>query len=176
MLDFDKPPAISPEEFITAAETQLTPSDIGQLRAAVDRSPALSGQFFLTAWQTFENELRDEIVSARLAVRSREAQEGSRQDKTVGFSVRPAVAEAIKHADPLEGEKILDRLRWQYLDQKVLGHYFDLEFLIVYILKLKILNRYRMIATGEGRQKFEMFREQLIQEKMSNIHQGEWRE
>ncbi|MBP7088199.1 MAG: DUF2764 family protein [Candidatus Omnitrophica bacterium] len=40
---------------------------------------------------------------------------------------------------PLEIEKNLLFLRWQFIEGKEEGHYFDIEFLIYYFLKLQIL-------------------------------------
>jgi len=177
MPDFERPAAaLAVEDFLSAADGQLALGDIRLLRSALDGIPVPSGQVFLAAWQTFERYLKNAIGSARMLAQDRHPQSGPHGDKGADVSMSQAVEEAVKHPDPLEGEKILDRLRWQQLDQMALGHYFDLEFLIAYALKLKILQRYRVIATGQGREMFATYRGQLIREKMSNIHQGEWRE
>ena len=54
--------------------------------------------------------------------------------------------------DLLEAEKLLDRTSWQFLDELEQGHYYDLEFLMVYGLKLKILERHQEYATSKGRE------------------------
>lgn len=61
---------------------------------------------------------------------------------------------ALKMANLLEGKRLIDRTRWQALDDLVMGHFFDLEWIIVYGLKLKILERYQEIRSPKGGQMF----------------------
>lgn len=46
-------------------------------------------------------------------------------------------------------EKILDEARWQVLDDLGFGHYFDMDSLILYAYKLKILERWEKIYTQD---------------------------
>jgi hypothetical protein len=57
---------------------------------------------------------------------------------------------AILNASPLDAEKALDETRWKALDELATGHYFDLDFLISYALKLRILERWEKIQGAEG--------------------------
>jgi hypothetical protein len=49
---------------------------------------------------------------------------------------------AYRNQNILEAEKSLDLERWRFLDEVSAGHYFDIDSLIVYALKLKILIRW----------------------------------
>ena len=57
----------------------------------------------------------------------------------------PALAEIARHLlaldSPLAADEELDRLRWRFLEELAFGHYFDLETLVIYRLKLRILER-----------------------------------
>jgi len=44
----------------------------------------------------------------------------------------------------------LDEIRWKALDELATGHYFDLEFLVTYTLKLRILERWEKIHSADG--------------------------
>jgi len=48
-----------------------------------------------------------------------------------------------------EAEKSLDEARWKFLDELSFGHYFDLDILIVYVLKLLLLERWGKINTAD---------------------------
>ena len=56
---------------------------------------------------------------------------------------------AYRSPSPLEGERILDEARWQKLEELSFGHYFDLEFLLIYALKLLILERWERIYAAD---------------------------
>ncbi|MFH0827465.1 MAG: DUF2764 family protein, partial [Candidatus Omnitrophota bacterium] len=77
-------------------------------------------------------------------------------------STEPAISHLAlnAHRSPslLEGERMLDAERWRFLDELSLGHYFDLDFLIVYLLKLLILERWEKIRTADK----EQFLDELI--------------
>jgi hypothetical protein len=45
---------------------------------------------------------------------------------------------------------MLDEARWRMLEELCVGHYFDLDFLIIYALKLLILERWQRIRTADG--------------------------
>jgi len=48
-------------------------------------------------------------------------------------------------------ERRIDLARWEKLEELELQHYFDLQFLIVYYLKLQILNKWDSIRAEKGR-------------------------
>ena len=44
---------------------------------------------------------------------------------------------------------MLDQARWAKLDELSFGHYFDLEALIIYAYKLRLLERWEKIRTAD---------------------------
>ena len=56
---------------------------------------------------------------------------------------------AYRNTSILEAEKILDQARWDFLDSLGLGHYFDFDYLLIYGLKLKMLERWDRIQNAE---------------------------
>jgi len=170
MLDFDGPPPLGMEAFLQSAERMLSAGDYRQVLSAVTSTSLFAPIAFLRAWQEFELHLRNEQVASRAADLHKDPQDFIRGDKGYEPRVHQAVAAAAKAEHPLAGERIFDRLRWQQLDEMLLGHYFDLEFLIAYAVKLQILERYHKISGDRGREIFSSYKEALVGEKLSHVY------
>jgi len=61
---------------------------------------------------------------------------------------------AYKTPSILEAEKTLDQARWEFLDSLSIGHYFDFNYLLSYLLKLKILERWDRIQRADKERLF----------------------
>ena len=57
------------------------------------------------------------------------------------YGTHRIATEAFKIDSPLEAELYLISERLNYLDSLLVGHYFDITFLIIYYLKLQALER-----------------------------------
>lgn len=103
-------------------------------------------------WWQFESSLRNELVKLRA---SRLSVDGAPYlvNTVPPYNLIDLInlaREAFLEESPLVGEGILDRGRWAYLDELEFGHYFDLEKLIVYYLKLQILERKALFCRERG--------------------------
>ncbi len=54
-----------------------------------------------------------------------------------------------------EREKALDRFRWSYLDELSLFHYFEVETVITYLLKLMMIFRWKELDGNEGKKIYD---------------------
>jgi hypothetical protein len=63
---------------------------------------------------------------------------------------------AMTGKSPLEAELFLDGCRWEKIDELAAGHFFDIEFLRAYRLKLQILERHMKFEEELG---FAAYRE-----------------
>ncbi|MCF7929847.1 MAG: DUF2764 domain-containing protein [Spirochaetales bacterium] len=147
---------MSKEEFLYIVQGQVEENDIRLLEQAklVPTEDVCTGNAVLDSWLNWETELRNELIRQRNAPFQTEGQNHIREADTVAGHpdrVRPA----IQADTPLEGERILDQARWQFLDDLSVGHYFDLEALIIYYLQLKILNRWQQFTPEKGEEKFQ---------------------
>ncbi len=61
--------------------------------------------------------------------------------------------EAFNADSPLIAENILNKARWKYLDELEFGHYFDLEILVIFFIKLQILERISSFDADQGRER-----------------------
>ena len=57
---------------------------------------------------------------------------------------------ATNQESPVESELSLDRLRWERIEALSKGHYFDIDYLITYALKLQLLERWERINSEGG--------------------------
>lgn len=103
----------------------------------------------LMKWQGFEIALRNELVKIRASHRRIDPLKFLRQDSYIDFSLAHIAMNAHRSPSILEGEKTLDQERWHFLDGLSFGHYFDLDTLIVYALKLLILERWEKINAAD---------------------------
>jgi len=55
----------------------------------------------------------------------------------------------LRNPSIFEAERALDLERWRLLDELSFGHYFDFDALLIYALKLKILERWLKIEIAD---------------------------
>ncbi len=59
---------------------------------------------------------------------------------------------AESDAQPVDKEKAMDKIRWDYLDEYTFFHYFTIEKIISFVLKLQISERWMKLDTKTGKQ------------------------
>lgn len=139
MLEFGMKPPFSHEEFLERCRGQLSARDIGIVRETGSR-----------AWKMFERTLRNELARNRAIRMHKDPQQHVREDIRFDPFIAPFSHWAVSQDSPLDAELYLDRVRWEKLDELAVGHYFDIEILVIYSLKLKILERWDRINSGTG--------------------------
>ena len=146
ILFFDTPPRISFEDFCHEAEKWLTPRDWGILCNAdmYDITPFEGEPGALRQYKVFEAGVRRDVMHFR------EARRAGQEYRPVTFTVS-----VVREGNPLEVEKKLLWVRWDFVDRTEREHHFDLEFLVLYSLKLQILRR---LASFDGEKGLEEFR------------------
>ncbi len=157
-LEFNAKPFLSCEEFISRCREQLAPADFFVLNELLKNdvlAPSAS-RGILKDWAHFNHNVRSEIAWFRAMETNQDPVNYLKGGRCDDLTVIDLVARVAEAADPLTGEKLIDRARWQYLDELMQGHYFDFEVLLGYGLKLKILERYQAIESEKGK---ELFRE-----------------
>lgn len=76
-------------------------------------------------------------------------------DSDLSIATEEIAREAAAQESPLTGEEILNRARWAYLDEIEVGHYFTIDRLIIYLLKIKILERKARFIEPLGQKGFD---------------------
>ena len=150
MLQFGDKPPFSFEKFLQMCEGLIPKStiillskiqilDVGKYKGA--------GSATLKKWHSFEIALRNELVKIRANRKHKDPLKYMRGGDPINSEVTHIALNAHRNLSPLEAEKILDRARWQTLEELAMGHYFDLDSLIIYAQKLLILERWERINT-----------------------------
>lgn len=103
----------------------------------------------LKKWEDFDTTLRNELVKVRASRKHISPARYLRREEFAEPNITHLAMSAHRNPSILEAEKLLDEQRWRALDEFSLGHYFDLDFLIIYALKLLILERWGRINTQD---------------------------
>jgi hypothetical protein len=157
MLHFGARPPISWERFIQLASDLLSQEDVGIFKACTHQKiyEQELDQPTLNKWRTFDTALRNELVKVRSSRKKTDPAKYLRQDGFTEPAISHLALNATRNPSILEGERLLDGERWHFLDELALGHYFDLDFLIVYALKLLILERWEKIRAADSKKLLE---------------------
>jgi len=149
LLKFMEPASITKDDFLSQAEKWLSREDFTLLnRAGIDNflyKPKDTS--FLKRWKEFEYSIRTELAFYRKA---------KKQDSEYKLEkdLRSIIQES---SNPLEIEIKLLRIRWDFLDEQEIGHFFDLDFLTAYYLKLQISARLASFDKEKGKQNLEAY-------------------
>ena len=145
LLLFGREASLVIDDFLREAKKWLGARDYVILsRGALDDiSPTAQNPAGLKEYVKFESRLRNDIA------RWRKARQAGQKYMPVSFP--PSF---VEEGTPLEVEKKLMRLRWVFIEHLEAAHHFDLEFLILYFLKLQILHRLFSFEKEKGSTKF----------------------
>ena len=149
MLHFGGRPPFSFEAFLARCEELIPSEDAALIRSLRDSGAFPAARPIIKKWLDFDTVIRNELVKIRAARKKTDPAKYTRPDGYAGTGLYHIALAAHRNPSPLEGEKTLDRERWNFLDELCLGHYFDLEFLIIYAYKLLILARWERINTAD---------------------------
>lgn len=152
MLHFEGEMPLSFEDFIKRCEDLLPERDIRLIKQAVSYATGGKGNSFsgtLRKWRRFEFKLRNEMVKMRSNRKKIDPQKYLREEEYSEPYFANLVMSSHRNPSPLEAEKMLDKERWDMLDTLSAGHYFDIDFLVIYVLKLSILGRWNRIRLAD---------------------------
>ncbi len=152
MLSFPSRLPFNLEDFLAKCKGLIPETEIQLLRNVCYReidslNPAATG--ILAKWANFEIALRNELARLRARRKKVDALKFIRLPEDPEAYISHLAMLAYKSSSILEAEKILDQARWDFLDSLSLGHYFDFDFLLAYLLKLKILERWDSVQRAD---------------------------
>jgi hypothetical protein len=149
-LRFDQEAPLSIEDFMMESRKWMSRRDF-RLLSDVDFGNVAwmddGGLKRYGAWKRFrdyEHSLRSKLAQWRKARLGQDADKSKRVDLPLA-----------EDGNPLEVEKRLLHQRWLYIDELERGHNFDLEYLILYYIRLQILERVSLFSKEEGMRAFE---------------------
>jgi hypothetical protein len=145
-LFFDRPASIRLADFLQEAEKWLSRRARSILSRVDFNDTALDGKVpqVLRDYKAFETDLRMDLA-------------GWRKSQQDGGEYRPEhfPLSVVTEGTPLDVEKRLLRLRWDFIESLEGEHHFDLGFLVLYCLKLQILRRLSTFNREKGVEVFQ---------------------
>ena len=85
----------------------------------------------------------------------------------IGLAIEPEseriAREATSQESPHEAERLLQQARWHKLEELSVGHYFDDDSIIIYILKALVIERNRLMETETGAERFNQIYSNMVQ-------------
>lgn len=105
-----------------------------------------------------ENELIGKNTVTHQILRSSAQDFGLAQD----FPEIEHILSAWENSDTLtEREKLIDQLKWDWIDDKIFFHYFTIERLLGFLLQLEMVERWKKLDEETGREMFEKLLDKL---------------
>ena len=151
LLSIDTKPSITVESFLSTCELHVSKKDfeilVNSSINVPDNEEALNGVAKI-CWE-WEKSLRNELAKLRAQNMNISSDEFLRTGDLI-FGTHRIATEAITITSPLEAENYLNTARLAFLDTLSVGHYFDLTFLVIYYLKLQILDRISNFDSEKG--------------------------
>ena len=133
------------EGFLQFVRSMLSERDYAVLRAVRENAPA--AHHFVTMADGFEKELAAELARNRAAALGRDPNVYSHASAQ---RVTEKARQLAGMDDPFEAEQGLLAFKWEFLEELESGHYFDLERLVVHLLKLVLLERKNKLTEERG--------------------------
>ena len=135
----------SPEEFLEECRKWFTPEDLERILSADIQCPegVCTRTELLKEWSIFDGEIREALASAR-----EEKKKGEEAKET------DIARDIMAQETPLAMEERLERIRWEFLKEKEVGYFFDLNSLVIYYLQLQILSRLGKFDKDKGESYF----------------------
>ena len=146
ILFFDKETFMTIEYFLQESEKWLSSKDHKALSRIniEDISLEKKGSKLWQQYRELEFEFRNDLALWRKSLQT------GQEYKPTSFPLS-----LVKEGNPLEIERRLLKRRWDFIEAMEQDHHFDLEFLILYFLKLQILHRLSVFNKEKGMVTFQ---------------------
>lgn len=151
MLHFGTKPPFGFEKFLQICRRFIPEADVAAIKISAENPGYVyeGNQPTLKKWFAFDTALRNELVKIRASRKHIDPEKYLRKDSYAGPSIAHIAINAHRNPSILDAQNSLDAQRWQALDEFLMGHYFDIDFLLIYGLKLLILEKWERINSAD---------------------------
>ena len=167
-LSFDVLPPLSLEEFLSFCKDTLSESDWEILKQTSLFGEEMGKNELLSRWYQWETSFRSELARLRASKLGMDADSIPRvipESSRAGEVARSALTEG----SPAVAEQLILRAFWEVLEELEVNHFFDLEKLLVYYLKLQILHLQAQRNREEGVKNFTSLYHQIREQRDNPI-------
>ena len=119
------------------------------------RDALSSGNSFIREYFTFDLNVRNAKVRYLNKALGRPEDKDIIDIRTEEFEKAAEVEQILLGKDIIAREKAIDDLYWEKLDELSLMHYFDMNVIMAFILKLHIIDRWHILDENTGREMFK---------------------
>jgi hypothetical protein len=151
---------ISEEIFLQLAEDTLGPEEYRVILRSRWGSIEPTGSTFADRILSWEKELRRELAKARLAGLGSSSPQALPESDGHDVLLEKART-ALSLDSPLAAENYLNSLRWSFVEEMSVSHFFDLEALIAYYFKLQLALRQDKFQKAAGQEVFDKVYEKV---------------
>lgn len=139
------------ENFLERCKNFISEEDFKQVEVvSLEWQEPGSQHATVRKWLEFDTGLRNEIARIRASRRHIDPARYLRIDAGFyGPGLAHLVLSSQRNPSLIEAQRILDEARWLFLEELSNGHYFDLEFLLAYAIKLRLLERWEKINNAD---------------------------
>jgi len=170
-LLFGMKPPFSYERFLENCRPFISGEDfllLSNLPVTIDEYSKSVSHPTIERWLAFDTALRNELVKIRAASKKIDEARYVRGETPIDLAISHTAMSSHRSSSILEAEKILDEARWQALDDLGFGHYFDMDSLILYAYKLKILERWEKIYTQDKERLTIVYTQWTVDKKVAH--------
>jgi len=149
-LEFEKAPPITKSEFLSECRKWLDAGDFKKL-AEINISNIETNRedpAIIKEWKSFDLTLRRDLGEVR-----------KMRKKSLRETIPNWLMDVFEEPTPLLMERKLEKKRWDFIEEKEFGYHFDINTLILYFLKLQILERLSVFEKEKGKARFERLSE-----------------
>ncbi len=157
-IAFDQAMPVDYDDFLADCQRMLSEKDFDVLKkATLDHDQSGDQSRMLITLAHINRQIRNQWVRVRAKALDKDASGYIRDDGGFDREAEEVVQQAHHAAHPLEADQYLSRYLWQKFDEMAQGHFFDLDCLIVYALKLQILERQQQMTQEHGMKIFDQY-------------------
>ena len=155
-LLFSQKPLLSREAFAEICRIELSREDFTLLMTADYACPEKAAVHIpvVRRWLAWETSLRNTLVRFRAKKKSLPPEKYLHPAEDELDAINAGQA-ACEEESPVKAEELLDRARWRFLEELEVSHYFDLAKLIIYFLKLQILEKRFAMQADRGKERYK---------------------
>jgi hypothetical protein len=164
-------PSVSSPDFLEQCRMFMTPKDYEDiLRTSINPDENFS-HYLGEVYGKWESSLRNELVRLRAQAQGLNPDDFLRES---GFAAGTAeiASAAMQKSTPLEAELYLTQKRWDCVDELSAGHFFDIQFLQGYRLKLQLLERRAKFEEEKGFDAYRSIYARVLEATGSEIPVG----
>ncbi len=149
-LEFEKTPPITKSEFLSECRKWLDAGDFKKLAEVninnIETNP--EDPAIIKEWKSFDLTLRKDLGEIR-----------EMRKKSLHETIPIWLMDVFEEPTPLLMERKLEKKRWDFIEEKEFGYHFDINTLLLYFLKLQILERLAAFEKEKGKARFERLSE-----------------